>query len=87
MDDLSPYPFVDQLDVVQLWPEVAHGAGRNRIWTFEEFDTGGFSPRVAPDGLRWVTAEELGSAEPPHLDVLDLVREKPRARQRRRVRS
>ncbi|HEY0700569.1 MAG TPA: nucleotidyl transferase AbiEii/AbiGii toxin family protein [Micromonospora sp.] len=78
VDDLSPYPFVDRLDPVRLWPAVAHGAGRYQIWTFEEYDTGGFAPRVPPEGLHWVTAEELCCVDRPHLDVLDLVRERPR---------
>lgn len=78
VDDLSPYPFVDRLDVAQLSPEVAHGAGHYKMWTFEEFDTGGFAPRLPPEGLHWVDAEELRYGERPHLDVLDLVRKEPR---------
>lgn len=77
-DRLSPYPFVDQPDMVQVWPEVAHGAGRYKIWMFEDLDTGGFAPRVPPDGLHWVDAEELQHPENLHLDVLDLVRRQPR---------
>jgi hypothetical protein len=78
VDIQSRYPFVDGLDEVQLWPEAAHGAGHYRIWTFEEFDTGGFAPRVAPEGLHWMTAEELEDLESPHNEVLDLVSRHPR---------
>jgi hypothetical protein len=78
VDDLNPYPFVERLDVVQLWPEAAHGASHYKIWAFEEFDTGGFAPRVPPEGLHWLDAEGLRCGERPHLDVLDLVRKQPR---------
>jgi Nucleotidyl transferase AbiEii toxin, Type IV TA system len=73
VDDLDPYPFVDGLDTVQSSPEAAHGAGRYRIWDFEEFDTGGFAPRLPPEGLHWMTAEELNPYDSPHLDVLSVV--------------
>ena len=33
IDDLDPYPYVSQLDAARMWPEVAHGAGRSKIWT------------------------------------------------------
>jgi hypothetical protein len=79
VDDRAPYPYVENLDMVRLWPEVAHGAGNPRIWELEDFDAGGFAPRLPPEGLRWVGPEELAEAGTPHVDVLDLVRERPAA--------
>ncbi|MDX3517378.1 nucleotidyl transferase AbiEii/AbiGii toxin family protein [Streptomyces scabiei] len=76
VDDAHPYPYVEGLDVVQQWPEAAGGAGRYEIWTFEEFDTGGLRPAVPPEGLHWVAGAEP-EEHPPHLAVLDLVRERP----------
>lgn len=58
-DDLDPYPFVDRLSPVQLWPEVVHGAARNEMWEWEEFDTGGHHPRLPPEGLHWISQDEL----------------------------
>jgi hypothetical protein len=78
VDDLNPFPFVESLHTVQLSPETAHGAGANKIWTFEDFDAGGFTPRLPPEGLHWVHADELHDARQPHMDVLDLVRDQPR---------
>jgi hypothetical protein len=78
VDDLDPYPFVADLDPVRLWPEVAHGAGHYRIWTFEDLDTGGFKPRVPPEGLRWLEPEDLEFEVRPHSEVLDLVHDRPR---------
>lgn len=77
-DDLHPYPFVDTMDSVQISPEVSHGAGRYRMWTFEEFDTGGLKPRLPPEGLRWVTAAEL-QEDTARLDesVLELIATQP----------
>jgi hypothetical protein len=68
-DDLDPYPYVDAPSFVQEWPEAAHGAIRNEIWEFEEFDTGGHHPRLPPEGLRWVPAEDLDTG--PWEDVED----------------
>src|SRR6266540_690547 len=58
LDDLDPYPYVDRIDPVQHWPEAAHGAARNQLWTFEDFDTGGHRPRVPPEGLNWGAGED-----------------------------
>ncbi|MFC4065704.1 nucleotidyl transferase AbiEii/AbiGii toxin family protein [Actinoplanes subglobosus] len=58
-DDLDPYPYVDAPSFVQQWPEAAHRAIRNEIWEFEEFGTGGHHPRLPPEGLHWVAAEDL----------------------------
>ncbi|WP_086786667.1 nucleotidyl transferase AbiEii/AbiGii toxin family protein [Streptomyces caniscabiei] len=76
VDPAHPYPYVDGLESVQQWPEAADGAGRYEIWRFEEFDTGGLRPMVPPDGLHWVFEAEP-EERPPHLALLDLVRERP----------
>lgn len=68
-NDLDPYPWVDRIASVQLWPEVAHGAARNEIWELESFDTGGWKPRLPPEDLHWATAAE--TPEPwEYVDVL-----------------
>jgi hypothetical protein len=54
LDDLDPCPFFDSLAPVQQWPEAAHGAIRNEIWEFEDFDTGGQRACLPPEGLRWL---------------------------------
>ncbi|MEE1766539.1 nucleotidyl transferase AbiEii/AbiGii toxin family protein [Streptomyces sp. SP18BB07] len=76
VDPGHPYPYVDGLEAVQQWPEAAAGAGRYEIWKFEEFDTGGLRPAVPPEGLHWVFEVEP-EERPPHLALLDLVRERP----------
>jgi len=67
-------PYAADLDSARVWPEAAHGAGRPRMWDFEDFDTGGLAPRVPPEGLRWVD-----DAEPdrPHLEVMSLLADFP----------
>ena len=79
IDDLDPYPYVNQLDVARNWPEAAHGAGRPKMWTFEDLDTGGLKPRLPPEGLHWLTVEETAEdLNRPHDDVIDLIRAQPR---------
>ncbi|MFE7836017.1 nucleotidyl transferase AbiEii/AbiGii toxin family protein [Streptomyces sp. NPDC057474] len=76
VDAAHPYPYVEGLEDVQQWPEAADGADRYEIWKFEEFDTGGLRPAVPPEGLHWIVEAEPEEC-PPHLAVLDLVRERP----------
>ncbi|MEV4279377.1 nucleotidyl transferase AbiEii/AbiGii toxin family protein, partial [Actinoplanes xinjiangensis] len=78
-DDLDPYPYVDAPAFVQQWPEAAHGAIRNEIWEFEDFDTGGHHPRLPPEGLRWVSAEDLdtGPWEGAEEEFRSLLADKP----------
>jgi hypothetical protein len=78
LDELDPYPYLDRLDSVQLWPESAHGAGRSEMWTFEDFDTGGLRAHLPPEGLRWVESEDLAAQEQPHREVIERVRAHPR---------
>jgi hypothetical protein len=61
LDDLHPYPYLDCLAPVQQWPEAAHGAARNEIWEFEEFDTDGRHAYLPPEGLNWLPAAGIGS--------------------------
>ncbi|MFF4817503.1 nucleotidyl transferase AbiEii/AbiGii toxin family protein [Kitasatospora sp. NPDC001309] len=78
VDPGHPYPYVAEPATVQQWPEAADGAARYEIWAFEEFDTPGLRPVVAPEGLHWIDAAEP-EADPPHRALLDLVREQPTA--------
>ncbi len=88
-DDLDPYPYLDRIDQAQIWPEIAHGAGRGQMWTFEDFDTGGMHPLLPPEGLHWLSEEESrqwrseGNQRLTEFrevdDVIDLVRASPQA--------
>ncbi|WP_262284411.1 nucleotidyl transferase AbiEii/AbiGii toxin family protein [Micromonospora sp. MA102] len=75
--DEPAYPYLDRLDPVQTWAEAVHGAARNEMWTFEEFDTGGRRPRLPPEGLRWLRPEEAEPTSRPHRLVTDLARADP----------
>ncbi|MEW2397094.1 nucleotidyl transferase AbiEii/AbiGii toxin family protein [Streptomyces sp. NPDC046862] len=80
VDPLDPYPYVDAVDVVQQWPEAADGAARYEMWGYEECDPGGRRPLLAPEGLRWMVAdEETAEPGPPYMDLLDRVRTSPEA--------
>ncbi|MEU6188119.1 nucleotidyl transferase AbiEii/AbiGii toxin family protein [Nocardia sp. NPDC047038] len=57
-DPLDPFPYIDTIESVQQWPEAAVGAARYQIWSDEDFDTFGCHPKLPPDGLRWIRAEE-----------------------------
>lgn len=76
-DRWHPFPYVDRLTPVQTWAEAVHGAARNEIWTFEEFDTGGHRPRLPPEGLHWVHPEEIDPPSRPHLALVELVERNP----------
>ncbi|WP_194916999.1 nucleotidyl transferase AbiEii/AbiGii toxin family protein [Catenulispora rubra] len=78
VDDEEPYPYVDDLATVQQWPEVADGAGRAELWADGEFDTGGQRPRLSPDGVNWIRAEEWEESA-PYEDLLRRIRENPDA--------
>lgn len=58
-DPLDPYPFLDSIETVQQWPEADDGAARSEIWTDEDFDTFGLRPKLPPEGLRWIRADEF----------------------------
>ena len=74
VDDLEPYPYVDDLAAVQQWPEVADGAGGAELWRDQEFDTGGQNPRVSPEGVNWIRAEEWEEPS-PYGDLRSRIRE------------
>ena len=74
VEDLDPYPYVDELASVQQWPEAADGAGRAELWADQEFDTGGRHPRVSPDGMNWIRSQDW--EEPaPYGDLRELIRD------------
>lgn len=82
VDRLDPFPYVDELAVVQQWPEAADGAARYEMWRDEEFGTFGQRPLVAPEGLRWVAEWDPGPVDPevpPYHDLLDRIRQEPSA--------
>ena len=78
IDEEHPYPYIDELETVQQWPEVADGAARFEFWREEEFGTGGSHPRTPPEGLNWIP--DLDAYEPDNLrwHVADLVRDSPK---------
>ncbi|MCX4767986.1 nucleotidyl transferase AbiEii/AbiGii toxin family protein [Streptomyces sp. NBC_01275] len=76
LDPEYPYPYVEEVAVVQQWPEAADGADRYEIWKFEEFETRGLSPVTPPEGMHWIVEAEP-EVRPPHESLLDLVRERP----------
>ncbi|MGQ7753147.1 nucleotidyl transferase AbiEii/AbiGii toxin family protein [Streptomyces sp. WC2508] len=71
VDGLDPYPYVDGAAAVQQWPEAAHGAAAPELLTDGEcHDTGGARPVLAPEGLRWMEAEEM---DPPSFPAEEVV--------------
>ncbi|MGW1881680.1 nucleotidyl transferase AbiEii/AbiGii toxin family protein [Streptomyces sp. NPDC001970] len=77
-DRLSPYPYVDDIEAVQQWPEAAQGAARYEIWGEEEFSTFGARPVLPPEGLRWLDGrsfESLASLD----DLVEEIRSSPTA--------
>lgn len=74
VDELDPYPYLNDLAPVQQWPEVADGAGRGEMWAEEEFGTAGRKPRVSPEGLRWVM-EDGWERTSPYGDLVSVERE------------
>ncbi|MEY9929149.1 hypothetical protein ABH926_003789 [Catenulispora sp. GP43] len=76
VDDLDPYPYVDDLAHVQQWPEVADGAGAGDLWADEEFEAGGQHPRVAPEGLHWIRTGDWEESA-PFEDLQRRIRESP----------
>ncbi|MFI1993161.1 nucleotidyl transferase AbiEii/AbiGii toxin family protein [Actinoplanes sp. NPDC020271] len=77
-DRRAPWPFVDTIDPAQHWPEAVHGGARNEMWTFEEFETGGQHPRLPPEGLHWMGAEQLTETGYTVGFVRDMVTDSPR---------
>ncbi|WP_430780386.1 nucleotidyl transferase AbiEii/AbiGii toxin family protein [Actinoplanes sp. G11-F43] len=77
-DRQSPDPYHDTLKPVQEWPEAVHGAIRNEMWEFEEFDTRGRRCRLPPDGLTWVSDLEQPDSQLDFEEVVGaLLTERP----------
>jgi hypothetical protein len=65
VDRLAPFPYIDQVTDVQQWPEAAHGAAGSELWDPEgDFGTHGTRPRLPPDGLRWMDADDFDRESP-----------------------
>lgn len=79
IDPAHPYPYLNNLDRVRTWPEAAHGATGDEMWDPDDFDTGGIRALLPPEGLRWMPPADRMDLDRPHSDVLELVREQPRA--------
>jgi Nucleotidyl transferase AbiEii toxin, Type IV TA system len=79
VDSQDPYPYVDELDFVQQWPEAADGAARYEIWRHEEFEAGGSHPVLPPEGLRWVIDADATEPSRPYADLIESVRSDPEA--------
>jgi hypothetical protein len=78
IDDLHPFPYLDSLDAVRVSPEAVHGAARNEIWTFEDFETEGLRAHLPPEGLRWIPDEDSwAELSRPHQEVVELLRRHP----------
>lgn len=77
VDQLSPFPYLDELAAVQQWPEAAHGAAGHEFWAEEEFDDCGSRPRIPPEGLRWLPRPD--HEDRPYGNLLDLVADSPQA--------
>lgn len=70
VDPQDPFPYVDGLDAVQVWPEAVHGAGAAEMWSDGEHHRGGSRAVPAPEGLHWMTAEEAGADTGPDQEVV-----------------
>jgi hypothetical protein len=81
IDPLHPFPYVDEIDAVQEWPEAADGAARYDIWKDgeEEFETRGLRPALPPEGLRWDIDRDNPDTLPPYDDLMGLLSQRPEA--------
>lgn len=78
VDQADPHPYVDELAVLQQWPEAADGAIGNEIWEFEEFDTRGLRAHLPPEGCHWVPDAEADD-EGPQAVLRELIARHPAA--------
>ncbi|GGW25141.1 nucleotidyl transferase AbiEii/AbiGii toxin family protein [Streptomyces xantholiticus] len=79
VDRLAPFPYVDLLRDVQQWPEAADGAAEPELWLPEgEFGTYGTRPRLPPEGLRWMDADDF-ECESPSTGLYETVAADPHA--------
>jgi hypothetical protein len=72
-----PYPYVDGLHRVRSAPETVHRRPRDELWAAQEYDAEGHRPRLPPEGLRWLRADDI-EPDRPHADLLALLEAHPR---------
>jgi hypothetical protein len=79
VDRLAPFPYIDQVADVQQWPEAAHAAAGAELWDPEgNFGTYGTRPRLPPEGLHWMDADDFG-CESPAVRLYEAVAADPHA--------
>ncbi|MEV6929766.1 nucleotidyl transferase AbiEii/AbiGii toxin family protein [Dactylosporangium sp. NPDC051485] len=71
-----PYPYVDGLHRVRSAPETVHRRPRDELWAAQDYDAEGHRPRLPPDGLRWLRADDI-EPDRPHMDLLELLEAHP----------
>lgn len=71
-----PYPYVDGLHRVRSAPEWVHRRPRDELWGEQEDGAEGFRPKLPPDGLNWVRADDVDYGR-PHTDLLELIGKHP----------
>jgi hypothetical protein len=71
-----PYPYVDGLHRLRSDPETVHRRPRDELWEAQEYDAEGHRPRLPPDGLRWLRADDV-EPDRPHADLLALLETHP----------
>ncbi|MFC7280047.1 nucleotidyl transferase AbiEii/AbiGii toxin family protein [Paractinoplanes rhizophilus] len=71
-----PYPYVDGLHRVRSAPETAHRRPRDELWEAQDYDAEGHRPRLPPEGLRWLRADDI-EPDRPYLDLIELLEAHP----------
>jgi len=71
-----PYPYVDGLHRVRSAPETVHRRPRDELWAAQDDDAEGHRPRLPPEGLRWLRADDI-EPDRPHQDLLTLLEAHP----------
>jgi hypothetical protein len=75
-DRCWPYPYVDGLHRVRSAPETVHRRPRDELWEAQDYDAEGHRPRLPPEELRWLRADDI-EPDRPHLDLLTLLEAHP----------
>ena len=71
-----PYPYVDGLHRLRTAPETVHRRPRDELWAAQDYDAEGHRPRLPPEGLRWLRADDI-EPDRPHEDLLALLEAHP----------